>query len=604
MKHIILLFFPVFFSFQLTAQQVAIQGGDERTNLLYTATTADATGRNIYIAQVNAYWGQAYVKTANIFFNQSANRWEYWYYFSFGAYNASEMAGFNTNVTTPGPPETGWTPEGYSGLIKSTTIVYTPQTKTANCEACNWSNADSWTPVGKPLTFDNIVINGSVTMDENTSAGNLTVNTGKSLTGSAEKVLTVYGNIVLNGMLTTGRLNLKAATELDGTKLTVRQLEADPTITVTLTGNLLVFDPSDPGNGQYRVTGTFGLGNYDLTTFGGLPDAGVTRSDVLAITNGTGNLQYYFKPGDTYSRGFRTTNASLTISGVGNNGSNKPYFISFRTSPEFSHTPPASAKHINCEWNISTGLIDATLEHYFNLVFQWPASAQPEDFNSENTFLKRWNGTSWENKAGPLSQTARYISVQNVTEFSPWGVFDAETVLPVKLTTFTAAPEGKSVGLKWTTTEESNSDRFAIERGSDGKNWQKIDEVLSKGESQALVNYSYTDQQPANGRNFYRLKMIDKDETFAYSRIRQVNISADSEHYLYPNPVSDLLFLNKNGGEIARIKIADLQGRTVLESAKNPERGISVKSLSSGIYVLKIFNTDGTEDSQKLIISR
>lgn len=83
--------------------------------------------------------------------------------------------------------------------------------------------------------------------------------------------------------------------------------------------------------------------------------------------------------------------------------------------------------------------------------------------------------------------------------------------LPVTLTSFTATKENNTALLKWATTQETNSDRFEIERSLGGKEWGKIGTVLSTGESNALRNYSYTDNAPLAGENLYRLKMIDKD---------------------------------------------------------------------------------------------
>lgn len=93
----------------------------------------------------------------------------------------------------------------------------------------------------------------------------------------------------------------------------------------------------------------------------------------------------------------------------------------------------------------------------------------------------------------------------------------AEGALPVKLTSFKAAKEGKVVSLNWSTTEEIGSDRFEVERSMDGKVWSFIGEVKANGTTRNLNLYHFTDVQPAQGQNLYRLKMIDQDNTFAFS---------------------------------------------------------------------------------------
>src|SRR5262249_11305088 len=109
-----------------------------------------------------------------------------------------------------------------------------------------------------------------------------------------------------------------------------------------------------------------------------------------------------------------------------------------------------------------------------------------------------------------------------------------EKALPVTLVSFKALAEGQTTSLSWTTSEETNSDRFDIERSQNGKNWAKIGSVASHKESAVNQYYSFVDAAPLRGDNLYRLKMVDLDETFAYSRIENVNFKGIA--LVYPNP--------------------------------------------------------------------
>lgn len=97
----------------------------------------------------------------------------------------------------------------------------------------------------------------------------------------------------------------------------------------------------------------------------------------------------------------------------------------------------------------------------------------------------------------------------------------------------------------WTTTAESNSDRFEIERSLNGKQWEKIGTVEAQGESAATIDYSFKDATPAGADNYYRLKMIDKDLTFTYSGVRSVSFDGNLSLALYPNPVIVLCLLSE-----------------------------------------------------------
>ncbi len=95
--------------------------------------------------------------------------------------------------------------------------------------------------------------------------------------------------------------------------------------------------------------------------------------------------------------------------------------------------------------------------------------------------------------------------------------------------------------LTWITSTELNSDYFEIERSTDAKSWINLGIVQAAGNSNAKNNYNFVDSIPESGLNYYRLKMVDLDGTFAYSRIKSVNFPEFSWAKLYPNPVNDVL---------------------------------------------------------------
>jgi hypothetical protein len=86
------------------------------------------------------------------------------------------------------------------------------------------------------------------------------------------------------------------------------------------------------------------------------------------------------------------------------------------------------------------------------------------------------------------------------------------------MTEFTAVLNNdKTITLDWNTQMEVNSSRFEIERSADGDSWTAIGSVMAKGNSSMVTKYSFTDAQPLSGTNFYRLRMIDLDNSFGYT---------------------------------------------------------------------------------------
>lgn len=90
------------------------------------------------------------------------------------------------------------------------------------------------------------------------------------------------------------------------------------------------------------------------------------------------------------------------------------------------------------------------------------------------------------------------------------------TVLPIKLSSFTAYKKDATAELKLTTEKEIQNRGFYIERSNNGSTWLNLGFVASKAadkNSSTKLDYSFIDKKPLNGNNNYRLKQIDLDGT-------------------------------------------------------------------------------------------
>ncbi|MBC8047150.1 MAG: hypothetical protein H7Y00_10170, partial [Fimbriimonadaceae bacterium] len=123
-----------------------------------------------------------------------------------------------------------------------------------------------------------------------------------------------------------------------------------------------------------------------------------------------------------------------------------------------------------------------------------------------------------------------------------------DLILPLELALLTGDhdPILKVNELYWQTVNETNSKKFEIERSLSGIDFEFIAEVEAAGNSTAILNYYFTDDAPVFGNNYYRLKMIDADETFSYSNT--INIYVKGENFnnfiIYPNPVNENLIIS------------------------------------------------------------
>ncbi len=168
--------------------------------------------------------------------------------------------------------------------------------------------------------------------------------------------------------------------------------------------------------------------------------------------------------------------------------------------------------------------------------------------------------------------------------------------LPVELTTFSAAVSGKNVVLNWGTATEISNYGFDIERSSDKSSWSKIGFVPGNGNSNSTKQYSYTDNPgSANGKIYYRLKQLDTDGKYEYSKILEVNLGTPAEFALnqnYPNPFNPsttISFSVPVGGYVS-LAIFNLLGEKIAEpinkalDAGNYTVDFDASGLSSGLY--------------------
>ncbi|MHC1737535.1 MAG: T9SS type A sorting domain-containing protein [Ignavibacteriaceae bacterium] len=119
------------------------------------------------------------------------------------------------------------------------------------------------------------------------------------------------------------------------------------------------------------------------------------------------------------------------------------------------------------------------------------------------------------------------------------GADEIPGLIPVELTSFKANVTGSSVQLTWQTATETNSAYFEIQRKSDNSSWLSIGRVNGAGTTTSAVNYSFTDEAVTGSTVNYRLKQVDFDGSFAYSKEIEVELDLPTVFELsqnYPNP--------------------------------------------------------------------
>ena len=196
-----------------------------------------------------------------------------------------------------------------------------------------------------------------------------------------------------------------------------------------------------------------------------------------------------------------------------------------------------------------------------------------------------------------------YVEV-SISHFSEFGSVGGSEILPVKLTQFRAVSAGEAVQLNWATAQELNNKGFEILRSKDGVQFEKIGWVDGNGTTSTAQRYTFKDNAPFAGRNFYRLRQLDIDNTPALSDIVAVTMKKAISLSIAPNPVDNTLYIEFDEKNTTSVRILDLQGRVQWKSNGQSTSSlltVPVQHLTKGIYMVEVTDKQGNRQVERFI---
>jgi hypothetical protein len=179
-------------------------------------------------------------------------------------------------------------------------------------------------------------------------------------------------------------------------------------------------------------------------------------------------------------------------------------------------------------------------------------------------------------------------------------------VLPVKLLSFKGFRNAKTNDLKWTTSTELNNDKFEIQRSADGNAWKNIGIVNGSGTTSSNTHYTFTDEYPLAGYNYYRLRQIDFDGKSEFSSSIVLQNIQQTTFTIAPNPIrSEATITLGAPAQDATIELIDVLGRVVL--SQNIPVGatthlLSTDGIMNGTYFIKVLS-DGKSSVERVIVT-
>jgi len=195
---------------------------------------------------------------------------------------------------------------------------------------------------------------------------------------------------------------------------------------------------------------------------------------------------------------------------------------------------------------------------------------------------------------GPAAQAARQKLVNKGWHITNDSLDVNCTVLPVTLISFSAKPlPGNIVELQWKTAQETQNERFVVERSKDLSVFETAAEIRDvAGNSNAIHSYRATDLSPYLGTSYYRLVQYDVDGTRTASRILSVLLRSQ-DYSLYPNPLKNQCFqISVDEPMTAQIQIYNASGNSIaLGRTQHDAQTVTItpsEPLLSGTYLITV----------------
>lgn len=190
--------------------------------------------------------------------------------------------------------------------------------------------------------------------------------------------------------------------------------------------------------------------------------------------------------------------------------------------------------------------------------------------------------------------------------FIAYNTASAFITLPVTFSFFETSVENNNVILNWKTESENNNDYFAVETSTDGQNFNEIGRVQAHGNSNQTSSYSFIDRDVSAGNHFYRIKQVDKDAHFTFSKVLKQSMSSQRQNLnIYPNPATNSVIVSfLKSKQERQLMLYSNEGKLMISKmiqAGEANYSLDISMLPRGNYVIKLAEEGSESQSQKLI---
>lgn len=484
-----------------------------------------------------------------------------------------------------------------------------------------------WVFSSSPSSAYTMTVNSSFTINPDAV---FEVNSANS--GSQATTIRISGDVSIDGLVTETGNNTGSVLELAGSQdanfyATETGMENDISLTINKTGGAVVYSIAD----LFMSAGT----NAKLTLTGGCLDVSNAVSQVVIRNAATGAVIGGSVASHVIGAMRRFSSQAASYS-----------FPVSNTADQFARAVITTASNDDTEWTVdfqepnlgaTTGLIPGTIDqvsdYYWsitrdgispsdasNVTLHYGALTNPGVLAPSQLKVVHYNGVNWQNMGG-VSATGSVTSSLGtngaaspgdpISEFGDFALGGALNTLPVEIEYFTGVRSGKIHKISWKLSCTSTpSVNMTLERSNDARNFSAINSITADGE-RCTESFSFSDNEPVPGKNFYRLAVKDIDGNLKYSRIITLINPVDKAMLVsvYPNPANGrsvavtIASSKARGGELVLIDGIGRQvlRRTVRLSTDLNNILLDISGLQEGQYRLMMISDDGEKQTLPLL---
>jgi hypothetical protein len=166
----------------------------------------------------------------------------------------------------------------------------------------------------------------------------------------------------------------------------------------------------------------------------------------------------------------------------------------------------------------------------------------------------------------------------------------SSTALPVEFIRFDATTEGGQNKLTWATASEIRSQVYDVERSEDGTKFYQIGTVKAQGRA---ANYDFVDANAKAGITYYRLKQVDTDGTFSYTKTEAVEMGKGKKMVkVFPTLIEGVVNIETEDLSKTQLVVYNAMGQMVLSTP--PTHQINLAGMPSGVYYVHVAQGNST----------